>query len=403
MACARDTNIQLSPDYANYLKNYLSISSKNHNCRKYKSFYPSFAPTINSLSVTSSVARVYSLVYINGSNFLPPCYGTTYVNFGSFKKIPIVFYSTSTISFVVPLNAVPGYYNVQVVNIYNGNFSPAVNQSYAGNPNFSNSFTYRLYKISYSLTGTHSITSDSNYNTIITFTGNGTFTILNQYSSISINYIVVGGGGGGGGGNILSSPGAGGGGGGGISTGSFNTSITNYNIIVGTGGEGGNFETTTPSTDGANGSSSQISGLIIVNGGEGGKSSNNDGDGGDSGNGGAGGTGNISPVGTGVNGGGGGGSNYYTSDHGGNGSVSTTSVYSYGTSFGAGGGGGGGDDQPGTAGNSYAGNGGSPDGQSAADNYGGGGGGGESGNGDSGTSGNGGNGGSGIVILYFNN
>jgi len=31
MACARDTNIQLSPDYANYLKNYLSNSSKNHN------------------------------------------------------------------------------------------------------------------------------------------------------------------------------------------------------------------------------------------------------------------------------------------------------------------------------------------------------------------------------------
>jgi hypothetical protein len=144
MACARDTNIQLSPDYANYLKNYLSNRSKTHNCIKYKSFYPSFAPIINSLSVTSSVASVYSLVYINGSNFLPPCYGTTYVNFGSLKKIPIVFYSTSTISFIIPLNAVPGYYNVQVVNIYNSNFSPAVNQSYAGNPNFSNSITYNL-------------------------------------------------------------------------------------------------------------------------------------------------------------------------------------------------------------------------------------------------------------------
>jgi len=144
MACARDTNIQLSPDYANYLNKYLSNSSKNHNCRKYKSVYPSFTPTINSLSVTNSVHGTYSNVMINGSNFLPPCYGTTYVNFGSFKKLPIIFYSTSNISFVVPLNAVIGSYNVQVVNIYNGNFSPSVNQSYAGNPNFSNSITYNL-------------------------------------------------------------------------------------------------------------------------------------------------------------------------------------------------------------------------------------------------------------------
>ena len=144
MACARDTNVQLSPEYANYLNNYLSNSSKNHNCIKYKSFYPSFAPTINSLSVTSSVVGVYSNVIINGSNFLPPCYGTTYVNFGYFKKLPIVFYSTSNISFVVPLNALLGSYNVQVVNIYNSNFSPSVNQSYPGNPNFSNSITYTL-------------------------------------------------------------------------------------------------------------------------------------------------------------------------------------------------------------------------------------------------------------------
>jgi hypothetical protein len=144
MPCARDTNIQLSKDYAAYLDNYLSNNLKNHSCRKYKSIYPSFTPTINSLYITSSVAGVYSNVMINGSNFLPPCYGTTYVNFGSFKNLPITFYSTSSISFIVPLNAVPGTYNVQVINIYNGNFSPSVNQSYAGNLNFSNSITYTL-------------------------------------------------------------------------------------------------------------------------------------------------------------------------------------------------------------------------------------------------------------------
>ena len=51
------------------------------NCRLSKSFYPSFSPTISTLSVTTSVHGNYSLVYILGSNFLPPCYGTTYVNF----------------------------------------------------------------------------------------------------------------------------------------------------------------------------------------------------------------------------------------------------------------------------------------------------------------------------------
>ena len=140
MACAKNTNIEINEEYINSI-----LNTKNRtNCRKYKSVYPSFTPTINSLSVTSSVNGTYSNVMINGSNFLPPCYGITYVNFGSFKKIPIVFYSTSNISFVVPLNAVIGSYNVQVVNIYNGNFSPSVNQSYAGNPNFSNSITYNL-------------------------------------------------------------------------------------------------------------------------------------------------------------------------------------------------------------------------------------------------------------------
>jgi hypothetical protein len=139
MACAKNT-----PELDNYISNYLLNNTKSSNCRKYKSFYPSFTPTINSLFKTNSVAGDYSNVMINGSNFLPPCYGSTYVNFGLFKNLPIVFYSTSNASFIVPLNAIPGSYNVQVVNIYNGNFSPSVNQSYAGTSNFSNSITYTL-------------------------------------------------------------------------------------------------------------------------------------------------------------------------------------------------------------------------------------------------------------------
>ena len=109
-----------------------------------KSFYPSFNPIINGLSVTSSASQTYSLVYITGSNFVSPTNGSTYVNFGSFTNLPITFYSSFKISFVVPLNALAGSYNVVVVNVYNGSFSRAVNASYPGNPNYSNSLTYTI-------------------------------------------------------------------------------------------------------------------------------------------------------------------------------------------------------------------------------------------------------------------
>ena len=140
MACAKNSSIQNT----DYINNVLLNKALTRNCRKNISVYPSFTPTIDSLSVTNSVAGNYSNVMINGSNFLPPCYGSTYVNFGLFKNLPITFYSTANASFIVPLNAIPGSYNIQVVNIYNGNFSPSVKQSYPGNPNFSNSFTYTL-------------------------------------------------------------------------------------------------------------------------------------------------------------------------------------------------------------------------------------------------------------------
>ena len=139
MSCPKNNNVQNTDELGNII-NPLTHNKKkriNLNCRRYKGFYPSFAPTINSLSVSSSVNGTYSNVMINGSNFLPPSYGVTYVNFGSFKNLSITFYSNSSISFIVPLNALPGIYNVQVVNIYNGNFSPSINQSYPGIPNLS--------------------------------------------------------------------------------------------------------------------------------------------------------------------------------------------------------------------------------------------------------------------------
>lgn len=110
-------------------------------CRRYVPNLPDFAPVIYQLTPATGQ---YSIVYINGLNFLPPCYGTTYVNFGSFTNIPITFYSSFNISFVVPITAPAGTYNVVVVNIYNSNFSPAVNSSYPGILNPSNSLPFTV-------------------------------------------------------------------------------------------------------------------------------------------------------------------------------------------------------------------------------------------------------------------
>lgn len=143
--CTRDTSYQ-NPNGTTPITNtsiYKRINNIFTPCQN-RQTYPSFTPTINRLSVTSSISGRYSNVVINGSNLLPPCYGITYVNFGSFKELPITFYSSTSISFIIPLNAGPGSYNVQVVNVYNGNFSPVVNQSYPGVQNYSNSITYTI-------------------------------------------------------------------------------------------------------------------------------------------------------------------------------------------------------------------------------------------------------------------
>lgn len=123
----------------------MSISSiilEKTKCRRYTQLLPSFTPIINSLSVTTSVSAGYSLVYVSGENFFP--YGTTYINFGPYKQIPITFFNSFYISFVVPLNVPAGTYPVTAVNVYNGNFSPGVNFSYPANLNYSNSIAYTL-------------------------------------------------------------------------------------------------------------------------------------------------------------------------------------------------------------------------------------------------------------------
>jgi hypothetical protein len=147
------------------------INTQQSNCRKYAGFLPTMNPSISSLSTTISAPQVYSLVYISGHNFIP--YNTT-VTFGPIKNIDVVFYSSSYISFVVPLNVSERDYTVQVVvNYYNI-------QSQTSNLLYSNKLNYTIKN--YVITGDYNTDIDDKYNTIIHFTTNGTIIFYNKFN-----------------------------------------------------------------------------------------------------------------------------------------------------------------------------------------------------------------------------
>jgi hypothetical protein len=99
-------------------------------CRKFEYKYPDTSPVIYSLSVTSSVLGEYTVCYINGLNFSKSTTtGNSTVTFGDIANIPVIFYSSLNLSFVVPnsINLVAGTtYLVQVVN---NNYFPSTTYS----------------------------------------------------------------------------------------------------------------------------------------------------------------------------------------------------------------------------------------------------------------------------------
>lgn len=147
MSCA-GKGYGTNPQSNGYLNaQFTSMISTNNSstrvCRKFNGFYPSFTPILYNLSVTfSSQQGAFLVVYVTGANFLPN--GSTYICFGGFGNVQPVYYSSYNLSFVVPLNAPIGVYNVQAVNVYNGNFSPNVNQSYPPNLNYSNAISFEI-------------------------------------------------------------------------------------------------------------------------------------------------------------------------------------------------------------------------------------------------------------------
>ena len=74
MSCA-GKGYGTAPQSNSYLNSqfYSSITTNNiyqkasRKCRKFKGFYPSFTPSLNNLSVTTSLVGNYTEVYINGS------------------------------------------------------------------------------------------------------------------------------------------------------------------------------------------------------------------------------------------------------------------------------------------------------------------------------------------------
>jgi hypothetical protein len=105
-------------------------------CKKYQKSLPSFTPI-----VTGFKANNYS-ISLTGENFLPN--RSTFVNFGSFKNIPITFFSSFNISFIIPLTATSGTYELVVVNIYNRNLYPRVFSSTIPTLNYSLPIIYTV-------------------------------------------------------------------------------------------------------------------------------------------------------------------------------------------------------------------------------------------------------------------
>jgi hypothetical protein len=93
------------------MKNQFNGISK---CRQYYNTIPNLTPEMYSLSTYSSNNGTYTTVYVTGKNFL---INNTYIKFGN-VNLPVIFYSSLNISFVVQTFNVQTY-NVNAVNQIN--------------------------------------------------------------------------------------------------------------------------------------------------------------------------------------------------------------------------------------------------------------------------------------------
>ena len=92
-------------------------------CTPKKGFMPSIIPVILNLSTNTSKAGEYQVVNITGENFR---YNNIQIKFGNIPNIAITYNSSFNISFTVPINLLPGTYDVYVTTINNVNVIPNI-------------------------------------------------------------------------------------------------------------------------------------------------------------------------------------------------------------------------------------------------------------------------------------
>lgn len=92
--------------------------------------YPSLQPHLESLSVSSCPKKTYCRVHVFGALFFPASSSVTntvvaWINAASqeVQYLPVTFYSSSELSFLVPLNAAPNMYTVRVANLIDNPFN----------------------------------------------------------------------------------------------------------------------------------------------------------------------------------------------------------------------------------------------------------------------------------------
>lgn len=79
--------------------------------------FPNTSPVISVVSPSQSILGDYTICYLTGLNFSKSnTTGNSTITFGDITNIPITFFSSLNVSFVVPNNLAAGTYSVQVVN-----------------------------------------------------------------------------------------------------------------------------------------------------------------------------------------------------------------------------------------------------------------------------------------------
>jgi hypothetical protein len=96
----------------------LSTVRSSVNCRKIEMNSPNIIPVILQIIPEQSILGNYVVAHIIGYNFsLGGPLGYSTVTFGNITNIPVTFFSSLNISFVIPvINVTNGIYQVEVVN-----------------------------------------------------------------------------------------------------------------------------------------------------------------------------------------------------------------------------------------------------------------------------------------------